>query len=54
MAEDVALVIGGGVWYFNDDVLGNTFSEVRIQVRSKDVYEGIKQGENKIYLPGKN
>ena len=54
MAKDVALVIGGGAFGTSmANVLGNTFSEVRIQVRSKDVYEGIKQGENKIYLPGK-
>ena len=50
----MALVIGGERLHVNlSTFLGNTFSEVKIQVRSKDVFDGIKQGENKIYLPGK-
>jgi glycerol-3-phosphate dehydrogenase (NAD(P)+) len=54
MAKDVALVIGGGAFGTSiANVLGNSFNEVKIQVRSKDVFDGIKQGENKIYLPGK-
>lgn len=54
MSKDVALVIGGGAFGTSiANVLGNSFKKVHIQVRSKDVYEGIQQGENKIYLPGK-
>ena len=54
MSKDVALVIGGGAFGTSmANVLGNSFSKVHVQVRSKDVYDGIRQGENKIYLPGK-
>tara|TARA_B100000925_G_scaffold142604_2_gene106816 strand:+ start:11682 stop:12713 length:1032 start_codon:yes stop_codon:yes gene_type:complete len=54
MAKDVALVIGGGAFGTSmANVLGNSFRKVKIQVRSKDVFDGINRGENKIYLPGK-
>ena len=54
MEKKVALVIGGGAFGTSmANVLGNSFERVLVQVRSDDVFEGILQGENKVYLPGK-
>ena len=54
MEKKVALVIGGGAFGTSmANVLGNSFEKVLVQVRSDDVFEGILQGENKVYLPGK-
>ena len=48
-----ALVIGAGAFGTSiASVLSNNFEQVVLKVRSHDVYEGIKEGENKVYLPG--
>lgn len=35
-------------------VLAETFEEVIVKVRSQDIYDSIKDGENSIYLPGQS
>jgi len=53
MAFRTALVIGAGAFGSSiANVLAKNFDKVILKVRSEDVYEGLKQGENKIYLPG--
>ncbi|MBL6988626.1 MAG: NAD(P)-dependent glycerol-3-phosphate dehydrogenase [Bacteriovoracaceae bacterium] len=48
------LLIGAGAFGTSiASVLANNFQRVILKVRSADVYEGLKSGENKIYLPGK-
>lgn len=49
----VALVIGAGAFGTAiAQVLSTNFDKVVLKVRSKDIYDDIKKGENKIYLPG--
>lgn len=49
----VALVIGAGAFGTAiAQVLSQNFEKVILKVRSKDIYEAIKAGENSIYLPG--
>lgn len=53
MKRKIALVIGAGA--FGTAVaqaLSLNFEKVILKVRSKDVYEAIKKGENSVYLPG--
>ena len=49
----VALVIGAGAFgTAMAQVLSQNFEKVILKVRSLDIYEAIKSGENSIYLPG--
>lgn len=49
----IALVIGAGAFGTAiAQVLSNNFEKVILKVRSEDIYQAIKSGENKIYLPG--
>lgn len=49
----VALVIGAGAFgTAMAQVLAQNFEKVILKVRSQDIYEAIKAGENSIYLPG--
>ena len=49
-----ALVIGGGAFGTSvANLISENFKYVYVLVRSKDVLEGINNGENDIYLPGK-
>jgi glycerol-3-phosphate dehydrogenase (NAD(P)+) len=49
----IALVIGGGAFgTAMAQVLSNNFDKVILKVRSQDIYDAIKKGENTIYLPG--
>ena len=46
-----ALVVGAGAFGTSiASVLANNFEKVFLKVRSDDVYQGLLQGENKIYL----
>lgn len=49
----VALVIGAGAFGTAvAQVLSQNFEKVILKVRSRDIYEAIKNGENSVYLPG--
>jgi len=49
----IALVIGAGAFGTSiAQVLASNFDKVILKVRSKDVYDAIKSGENSVYLPG--
>ncbi len=53
MSFKTALVLGGGA--FGTSIafdLAHNFEKVIIKVRSLDVYEQMKSGENSVYLPG--
>lgn len=51
--NDVALVIGGGAFGTAiAQVISQNFKKVILKVRSQDIYDAIKSGENAIYLPG--
>jgi len=48
-----AIVFGGGAFGTSiASILAENFESVIIKVRSKDIYESIKSGENSVYLPG--
>lgn len=48
-----AIVIGAGAFGTSiASVLANNFEKVYLKVRSDDIYDALKDGENKIYLPG--
>lgn len=48
-----ALIIGAGAFGTSiGTVLASNFDKVILKVRSKDVYNAIKSGENSVYLPG--
>ncbi len=48
-----AIVIGAGAFGTSvASVLANNFEKVYLKVRSQDIYDALKDGENKIYLPG--
>jgi glycerol-3-phosphate dehydrogenase (NAD(P)+) len=48
-----ALVVGAGAFGTSiASVLANNFERVVLKVRSDDVYDSLKEGENKVYLPG--
>ena len=50
----VALVLAGGAFGTSvANLISENFKKVYILVRSQDVYQGINNGENDIYLPGK-
>lgn len=49
----IALVIGAGAFgTAMAQVLSQNFDKVILKVRSQDIYDAIKSGENSIYLPG--
>lgn len=49
----IALVIGAGAFgTAMAQVLATNFDKVILKVRSEDVYQAIKNGENSVYLPG--
>lgn len=49
----IALVIGAGAFgTAMAQVLSQNFDKVILKVRSQDIYDAIKGGENSIYLPG--
>lgn len=49
----IALVIGAGAFgTAMAQVLSQNFDKVILKVRSQDIYDAIKGGENTIYLPG--
>lgn len=53
MSFKTALVIGGGAFgTCIASVLAENFDKVLLKVRSEDVYNALKSGENSIYLPG--
>jgi glycerol-3-phosphate dehydrogenase (NAD(P)+) len=53
MSNDTALVIGAGAFGTSiGSVLSHAFKRVILQVRSEDLYENLKKGENSLYLPG--
>jgi glycerol-3-phosphate dehydrogenase (NAD(P)+) len=53
MKKKIALVIGAGAFGTAiAQVLSLKFEKVILKVRSLDVYEAIKKGENSVYLPG--
>jgi glycerol-3-phosphate dehydrogenase (NAD(P)+) len=54
MSHGTACIFGGGAFGTSiASVLSNNFKRVLLKVRSRDVYEAIKnKGENSVYLPG--
>lgn len=51
--QKIALVIGAGAFgTAMAQVLATNFKKVILKVRSEDVYQAIKKGENSVYLPG--
>ncbi|MBC7715018.1 MAG: NAD(P)-dependent glycerol-3-phosphate dehydrogenase [Rhizobacter sp.] len=51
--KKVALVIGAGAFgTAMAQVISQNFEKVILKVRSQDIYDAIKDGENSIYLPG--
>ena len=53
MGYDTALVMGAGAFGTSMAcVLAENFKKVIVKVRSQDIYDSIKNGENAIYLPG--
>lgn len=53
MSFETAIVIGAGAFGTSiASVLSHNFKKVILKVRSNDVYETLKTGENSIYLPG--
>ena len=51
--KKVALVIGAGAFgTAMAQVLSTNFEKVILKVRSQDIYDAIKAGENSVYLPG--
>jgi glycerol-3-phosphate dehydrogenase (NAD(P)+) len=53
MKKKIALVIGAGAFGTAiAQVLATNFEKVILKVRSQDIYDAIKNGENSIYLPG--
>jgi len=50
---DTVMVVGAGAFGTSiASVLANNFKKVILKVRSEDVYQSIKAGENAVYLPG--
>ncbi len=53
MKYGTCLVVGAGAFGTSiASVLARNFTKVILKVRSEDVYEGLKKGENTVYLPG--
>ncbi|MGK0367493.1 MAG: glycerol-3-phosphate dehydrogenase (NAD(P)+), partial [Thermoproteota archaeon] len=53
MKFKTALVIGAGAFGTSiASILTHNFDRVVIKVRSQDVYDALKGGENSVYLPG--
>lgn len=54
MKYDTALVIGAGAFGTSiASVLTNNFKKIIMKVRSQDIYDCLKKGENTVYLPGR-
>jgi glycerol-3-phosphate dehydrogenase (NAD(P)+) len=54
MKYGTALVIGAGAFGTSlASVLSNNFDKVIVKVRSQDIYDALKKGENSVYLPGR-
>ena len=55
MTHKYALVFGAGAFGTSIAcVLSENFEKVVVKVRSQDIYDSIKSGENSVYLPGQN
>lgn len=55
MEFDTAIIFGAGAFGTSiASVLSENFRQVIVKVRSQDIYDSIKNGENSIYLPGQN
>lgn len=55
MKYETAVVIGAGAFGTSiASVLSENFKKVIVKVRSQDIYDSIKKGENAIYLPGQS
>ena len=53
MKYQAAIVFGGGAFGTSiASILADNFESVIVKVRSKDIYDSIKSGENSVYLPG--
>ena len=53
MTFKTALIFGAGAFGTSiASVLSENFKQVIVKVRSQDIYDSIKNGENAIYLPG--
>lgn len=53
MQFDTAIIFGAGAFGTSiASVLSENFDTVIVKVRSQDIYDSIKMGENSIYLPG--
>lgn len=53
MQYDTAIIFGAGAFGTSiASVLSENFDRVIVKVRSEDIYDSIKKGENAIYLPG--
>jgi len=53
MSYETAIVFGAGAFGTSiASVLAENFKQVIVKVRSQDIYDSIKNGENAIYLPG--
>lgn len=53
MKYETAVVLGAGAFGTSiASVLSENFNKVIVKVRSQDIYDSIKNGENSIYLPG--
>lgn len=54
MKYQTAIVIGAGAFGTSiASVLSNNFKKVIVKVRSQDIYDCLKKGENTVYLPGR-
>jgi glycerol-3-phosphate dehydrogenase (NAD(P)+) len=55
MSYNTALIIGAGAFGTSIAcVLSENFKNIIVKVRSQDIYDSIKNGENAIYLPGQS
>ena len=54
MGFDTAVVFGAGAFGTSiASVLSENFKQVILKVREEEVYTSIKNGENSVYLPGR-
>ena len=53
MSYQTAVILGAGAFGTSiASVLSHNFDKVILKVRSQDVYDSLKSGENTVYLPG--
>ena len=53
MQFDTAIIFGAGAFGTSiASVLSENFDTIIVKVRSQDIYDSIKKGENSVYLPG--